>query len=370
MKAAIFRHSLYLPSERFIPAQALALKSTNVVMVARDPITHHVPGLLASTISDAGRDAVLRHTLLRDPKPLATLLREHEVEILHAHFGVEGMYSREAAKLLDVPHVTTLHGYDVSLSRRALAAAGKPSWLYYSALRRRHFGSGGTLVCVSEHVRRRALELGAPSEKLEVIGTGVDTRSISFSPLPDEPTVVHVARLVEKKGTSVLIAAFADVIKKVPDAKLRIIGSGPLLSELQAQVEHLELTNNVQFLGTKQHDEVLDEMAQARILCLPSVTAKSGDQEGLGQVLLEAGATGRPVVATRHGGIVDGVVHGETGLLVPERDEKALSAALVDLLNDASASARMGKSGRGLVQRDFDVFVQAKKIEALYGALR
>ncbi|BCW37361.1 hypothetical protein StoSoilA2_34170 [Arthrobacter sp. StoSoilA2] len=226
--------------------------------------------------------------------------------------------------------------------------------------------SADLLICVSRHIQRLAIELGANPENTTVIGTGVDTRKIQVSEIPDAPVILHVARLVEKKGTADLVSAFALVLKKIPEARLRIIGSGPLEEKLKAQVAQLALTDSVDFLGVQPHDRVLAELQGARLLCLPSITAASGDQEGLGQVILEAGATGRPVIATEHGGILDAVVNGETGLLVRERDVAGLAELLIAVLDDKELAARLGLSARGRVEREFDVQSQAQKVDAVY----
>ena len=370
LRTAIFRHTLYLPSEQFIPLQAAAL-SAEKLMVARDVI-ENVPDDMSAdhvSISSLGRSAVLRHTLAVDPQPLVDLLAGRRLQLLHAHFGVEGMYSISAARRLEIPHVTTLHGFDVSLTRRAFLASRRPAWIHFAVRRRATLTSGSTLVCVSKHVQTLALLHGAKPENTVVIGTGVDTTKLSVRPRVDRARVVHVARLVEKKGTRYLIESLALVARAVPDVELRIVGDGPLRHDLEQLVADLGLENRVSFLGALAHEQVLEEIRDASLLCLPSVTAASGDQEGLGQVILEAGAIGRPVVATQHGGIVDGVLDGESGILVPERNTSALAEALVSILESPAQAEKLGHAARRFVVRNFDVHSQAQKLERLYNQL-
>lgn len=366
IRVSIFRHTVYKPSEQFIPMQAQALKGSSVLVTARDPIIDPVSGLNSVSISDQGKRAVIGHTLFRDHRPLKRILESHSIEVLHAHFGVEGMYSLSAARSLAIPHITTLHGFDVTTSRVSLFKSKRPAWVYYSMLRSKFLSSESYFVCVSRHIQRLAIELGAEPDRTVVIGTGVDTERIKTSEVPEAPVVLHVARLVEKKGTADLINAFAQVVREIPEARLRIVGSGPLEAALRSQVDQLELTRHVDFLGVQPHDRVLEELEAAQVLCLPSVTASSGDQEGLGQVLLEAGATGRPVVATNHGGIVDAIVHGQNGLLVAERDVVSLTDSLLSVLKDRTLAVQLGSEARARVERHFDVHSQAKKVEALY----
>ena len=159
---------------------------------------------------------------------------------------------------------------------------------------------------MSQFIAQRALALGARAESIpDVVPTGVSVAEVTPTPLPDEPTVLHVARLVEKKGTEYLIRALPSLKKLVPEVKLRIVGQGPLRAQLEGLADSLGVGDIVEFLGARKHGQVLDEIANSRVLCLPSVTSRSGDAEGLGQVLLEAGALARPVVKSLSGGIVD-----------------------------------------------------------------
>lgn len=110
-------------------------------------------------------------------------------------------------------------------------------------------------------------------------------------------------------------------------------------------------------------------MQMAEVFCLPSRTAASGDSEGLGIVFNEASACALPVVATRHGGIPEAVLHGETGLLVPEGDAPALATALDAVLSDRSLGARLGHRGREYVRERFDARRQGARLETIYDAV-
>jgi len=311
----------------------------------------------------------MSYLLTRRSGHLVRTLRDREVRLLHAHFGVEGVYAVPTARALGVPLVTTLHGFDVSVTRRQLLASRKPSWVNYVTWRRSLFETGATFVCVSEHIQRCAIEWGYPAERTLTLPIGVDTDVITPVPLPQTPRIVHVARLVEKKGTTDLLHAFAAVRRAVPAAELVIIGDGPLREQLGALAKELGVAETVRFTGVRPHAEVLATVARSRALCLPSVTASNGDQEGLGMVLLEAAATGRPVVGTRHGGIPEAVVDDVTGYLVAERDPAALADRLVALLKDPDLCQRLGAGGRAFVEDRFDLSRQTAKLESLYGEL-
>jgi glycosyltransferase involved in cell wall biosynthesis len=285
---------------------------------------------------------------------------------VHAHFGVEGAVAQRPAKDVNMPLVTTLHGYDVTLSNSALLRSGSANWVRYAVARRRFLESAETLISVSRHIADRAIALGARDSALTILHTGVDLAPFTPVARPEEPSILHVGRLVEKKGATYLLAAFARVLRSVPEARLRIIGDGPLRARLEDQALGLGIRHAVAFEGTVSHETVIQAIRDSSVLCLPSVTATSGDQEGLGQVLLEASASARPVVATKHGGIVDAVVDGTTGYLVAERDPNALAEALVAILDSGHLAERLGAQGRAFVEQHFDANVQARKLAQIY----
>ncbi|MFV2107083.1 glycosyltransferase [Micromonospora sp. LOL_015] len=345
------------------------MRTYHPVFVGRDPALRVPAGADVVSLAPHGRLATMSYLLTRRSGHLVRTLRDREVRLLHAHFGVEGVFAVPTARALGVPLVTTLHGFDVSVTRRQLLASRKLSWVNYVTWRRSLFESGATFVCVSEHIQRRAIEWGYPAERTLMLPIGVDTEVVKPVPLPETPRIVHIARLVEKKGTADLLHAFAVVHRAVPTAELVIIGDGPLHGQLGALATELGVAETVRFLGVRPHAEVLATVAQSRVLCLPSVTAANGDQEGLGMALLEAAATNRPVVGTRHGGIPEAVVDGVTGYLVPERDPAALADRLVALLGDQDLCQRLGTGGRKMVEDRFDLSRQTAKLESLYREL-
>jgi glycosyltransferase involved in cell wall biosynthesis len=202
-----------------------------------------------------------------------------------------------------------------------------------------------------------------------VLPTGVDVAALAATPVPDVQRIVHVARLVEKKGTADLITAVHRLQRDLPDLRLDVLGDGPLRGDLERQVRELGLERHVTFAGATAHAGVLDAVRGAAVVAVPSVTARSGDTEGLPQAVLEAGALGRPVVATVHAGIPEAVDDGGTGLLVPERSPDELAAALRAVLTDHGAAERLGAAARVRVARDFSLTTQSARLRALYGRL-
>jgi glycosyltransferase involved in cell wall biosynthesis len=182
----------------------------------------------------------------------------------------------------------------------------------------------------------------------------------------EDPTILSVGRLVEKKGMEYLIKAFARIAGEVPEARLEIAGDGPLRPSLERLTSDCGLSARVTLRGSLPHRAVATSMQNASIVCQPSVTAADGDSEGLPTTVLEAVATAKPLIGTRHGGIPEVVVDGATGFLVPERDVPALANRLLLLLKNAELRKRMGEAGRRRIEEHFDLRKQSRRLEEIY----
>src|SRR5262249_45065491 len=158
-----------------------------------------------------------------------------------------------------------------------------PAWAHYALFRQKLAREGDLFVCASSFLRDRLLALGFPEARTIIHYLGVDCDAISVrDPSEETPTIVHVARLVEVKGTQYLIRAVATLPSKHPDLQLVIIGDGPLRRHLQSLVDALNLRRNVQFHGALPHAQVLGWIRRAAMVVVPSVKTSTGRVEGLG----------------------------------------------------------------------------------------
>jgi colanic acid/amylovoran biosynthesis glycosyltransferase len=310
--------------------------------------------------------ALSRFLLTSSPGAFVPLVREHRSELIHAHFSVDALYALPLARRLGCPLIVTLHGFDVTTTRKYLLRSGRPAWIRYALLQDTLKQSNACFICVSQFIYNVALRSGFPEKQLLLHYIGIDTTQFESYAPGASPRLVHVARLVPKKGTRFLIDAVAQVCRKFRDLSLDIIGDGMLRRNLEAQVQHLGIERNVRFHGTQPHTIVRELLRGATAFVLPSITAESGDAEGLGLVLLEASASGVPVIGTRHGGIPEVVRENESGLLVPEGDTNALADAIATIVSDAGLQARMGKVGRKVACDKFDIYKQSAELEAFY----
>lgn len=204
--------------------------------------------------------------------------------------------------------------------------------------------------------------IGVPASRVTYIPNGVNTEFFCPAPVPTRsPEIVCVARMVPDKDHITLLEAFARVLLVEPQARLHLVGDGPLADAVRKRADRPDCLGRV--LLHPGSTDLRPLLHQARVFALASVS------EGLPNVLLEAMSCALPIVATRVGGIPDLVSHEQSGLLVPPREPAALAAALVRLLGDPEASADMGTAGRTHVLRHHGYETMVTRHEDVYSKL-
>jgi glycosyltransferase involved in cell wall biosynthesis len=376
-KVTVFRADLLAISETFIKEQVLSLSRWQPLLAG----FRRVGGL---DLSD------LNCRLLRawGPKSLSlraiSLFREFGLyppglrwqfercsgSLVHVHFATDLIAAWPALRGLRVPIVATLHGFDINIHAEFWQQFGRAHRLYPQRLLRVATHPRVHFIAVSEAIRRRAIEYGIPSDKISVKYIGVDVARFkpSGQPLPTRNRrVLYVGRMVEKKGADLLIRAFARVRDSIPETELVMIGDGPLLEGNKRLAQALNVP--VTFLGSMSHDAIKAQMNEARVVCAPSVTAANGDAEGFCIVILEAMASGVPVISSARGGASEGISHGLTGWCFPEHDIDAMVAHLTQSLTDDALISRMGRAARADVEARFDLRKCTAALEDLYDQL-
>ena len=302
-----------------------------------------------------------------DRVPEALYAHAHgDYDIIYCHFGHIGMRGDVLRELggLRGKLVTVFHGYDMSTFLKE-----RGDRVYDGLLER-----GDLFLPISDHWRQRLIGLGADPSKIVVHHMGVDLSRFAFAPrtrAPGEPTnVLQIARLVEKKGLRYGIEAVAKVTRERPGSiTYNIVGDGPERPELEALVARLGVGDSVVFHGWKRQDEIVGFLDRAHLLLCPSVTAASGDMEGIPVALMEAMAQGLPVLTTRHSGIPELVEDGVSGYLVEERDAEALADRLVQLIDHPEQWPILGEAGRKRVVDEFDVDALNLRLTQLFREL-
>jgi len=261
----------------------------------------------------------------------------------------------------NAPVVSTFHGYDVT---EYVTSHGTSC---YARLLER----GDLFLPVSSYFRERLIELGAPPERTFVHHMGVD---VSRFDVRSERTAVEgplriltIGRMMEKKGIEYALRAVAAALREGVSLIYAIIGDCPHRPELEMISAQLDIANTVRFVGRTDRDGVIRHLSENDALLAPSVTARNGGMEGIPVVIMEAMATGLAVVSSRHSGIPEIVIHGETGLLADERDYVTLGAPLVALDRNPAERERLGDNGRRLVEAEFELEKLNDTIVAHYG---
>ncbi|HEV2139112.1 MAG TPA: glycosyltransferase family 4 protein [Nitrososphaerales archaeon] len=230
------------------------------------------------------------------------------------------------------------------------------------------------LISISMYVENRLANFtGIRTNMIETVYNGIDTAR--FEPsirgdwlrqrlgVEDDFVILYVGRLAWNKGLQYLIEGMHEIRKEIPNSKLLVIGRGRLEAVLREQVEASGLAEVIKFLGT-----VPDEILPRYYACSDVVVAPS-IFEPFGLVPLEAMSMRKPVVACSVGGIPEAVHDGQTGLLVPPKDSKAIADAVVSLRNDPVLGERLGSNGRRLVEEQFTLSAMAAKTRQCYGRL-
>lgn len=354
-------------SETFIRAQAQRLPADVTVVEGVTP-AQIAPDLFARAQPNGSLsrrfNRLLEVVTRQKGKPLHTqayvhVLRKAKVAAVLAQYGPTGVRVLDACLEAGVPLVVHFHGYDIT--RKDILEK-------YDEAYKRMFESAAGIIAVSTIMREQLIARGAAPEKVYYSPCGVDCEVFEpVTPSEAPPTFVTVGRFVEKKAPHLAILAFAEVLKQHPEARLRMIGDGDLLGVCRDLVSGLKLEHAVTFLGAQPHDVVRKEMAGARAFVQHSVQAASGDCEGTPVAVLEAGASGLPVVATRHAGIADVVLHGETGFLVEERDVEGMAAHMATLVGQPALADEMGRAGHARVKTHFSM---ERNVERLWGAIQ
>jgi glycosyltransferase involved in cell wall biosynthesis len=365
--AVIFRIQLLPRSETFIARQAEAMKLFQPYFVGWRRVDGlELPEDSSWTVDDGSLQGRLRELRFRYSGPSSNEIdrfKSRSPRLVYAHFALDGFAAMQLAEQLAVPLVTALHGYDVTMSDEAIGATrlGRE----YLKGRARLQQNGALFLACSAYVRARAIERGYPAERTIVHYIGVDVEQFKPPTLRmREPIVLFVGRLVEKKGCRRLIEAMAEVQRRYPSAELMVIGDGLLRQECEGLAA--TMLTRYRFMGAQPADAVKKWMSRSAVFCVPSEVASSGDAEGFGIVFIEAQAMGLPVVSTRSGGIPEAVDDGHTGLLVEERDQGALAAAILKLLEDDELWLRFSVAGRKRVVDEFNLAHQTEDLERIF----
>jgi colanic acid/amylovoran biosynthesis glycosyltransferase len=292
---------------------------------------------------------------------LEAIMQRRHPDLLHVYFGHMGVHLLPFIQRWPHPALVSFHGMDVQ-SRQ-----NEPNYL--SQLKQLLRALPLVLVR-SQSLQQRLVELGCEPAKIRVNRTGIPLGHFPFvqrtPPAGNAWRIVQACRLIDKKGVDVALTAFAKFHKQHPAARYTIAGDGPLRPRLESLARELGVADAVTFLGFVSEAELKRLYSEAHLFVHPSQMTPDQNQEGIPNSMLEAMATGLPVVATRHGGIPEAVRDGVTGLLSAERDAEALAENLTKLTQAPARWLGMGCAASEDVRMNFEQRAQIAKLESFY----
>jgi len=282
-------------------------------------------------------------------------LQENRIDVVLSNYGISAAHLSPVCVEAGVPLLVIFHGHDATSKKLLHEYKDKYQTLFRQA---------ASIIVVSNDMGKRIIAMGASPAKVQVVPCGVDLEKFKPRNERKERMFLAVGRFVAKKGPLNTINAFHSVWKEHPDVRLVMVGGHKGLYEASAKlVADLGMQEAVNFPGILKQEEISMLMGKALGFVQHSVTALNGDMEGTPVSIMEAGASGLPIVSTLHGGIRDAVVHGKTGYLVEEGDVTGMAKYMMELLNDTPKAAAMGEASRLHIEGNYD---QRKQIGKLY----
>jgi sugar transferase (PEP-CTERM/EpsH1 system associated) len=289
------------------------------------------------------------------PFKLRHLIQEKKIDIVHTHNSTPWLYAGAALKMTRGRHLVHTKHSNLSMSQHRLLSAER----FLAKMTDCIIADAGV---VAEFMKEKQ---AIPAEKIKLVYNGIDTQRF-IKPMAGEPdrsipTIGIVARLVSVKDHRTLMNAFKLVGKRLPDARLLIIGDGPLKEELLTYARQEGLNGKVEFTGARR--DIPQLLRQMDVFVLSSL------DEGMSITLLEAMASGLPVVATKVGGNPEIIIDGHTGFLVPAKAPEEMADKITLLLTDKKLAAAFGENGRKRVADYFSIETMARDYESVYNAI-
>lgn len=300
----------------------------------------------------------------------AFALIKDKAKLVHAHFGPAGYGFLKLKNIFKLPLITSFYGYDLSV----LSHQNNEWRARYEKL----FRQGDCFLVEGPHMKMCLMELGCPEEKITVQHLGIDLDRTKFVPRKLEENgqirILIAAAFREKKGIPYAVEAFAKVREKCDNLRLTIIGDSrgnpqeeKEKEKILAAINKYHLDSCVKMMGYQPYTAFLRELGNHHIFLSPSVHASNGDIEGGVPVsIIEASASGMPILSTTHCDIPEVVVDGESGYLVPERNVDALTEKLEFLISNSDLWEYIGQKGRQHIEKNYNITGTVQRLEEIY----
>jgi len=270
-------------------------------------------------------------------------LKKHNIDVVLAEYGTHAQRILPVIKKAGLPLVVHFHGYDASVE---------------SVIKRHNhykevFEYASKVIAVSKVMQEKLKSLGCPEDKLVYNVYGSQPEFHQVTPTYSKKQLIAIGRFTDKKAPYYTLMAFAQIAKNHPDASLIMAGDGVLLNMCQNLARHLEIEKQVLFPGVITPETYRELLSESLAFVQHSITAANGDMEGTPLAVLEAGAAGLPVISTKHAGIPDVIVDGNTGLVCGAHHVATMATLMDMLLSDVEKAKMMGAAGKVHIEKNF-----------------
>jgi len=277
---------------------------------------------------------------------LEEFFEEESIDVILAEYGMTGADITPLAKRHNIPLVVHFHGHD-AYNRDYLKA--------YESRFEAMFEYAMTIISVSKSMTEQLLKLGAKSEQIQLNPYGPRDHFFELKPNHRKLQLIAIGRFVDMKAPYITLAAFNQALETCPDARLIMVGDGDLRQACINLAEGWGILDRVEFPGALTHEHTRKLLEESRAFVQHSVQEKNGVCEGTPVAILEAGASALPVIATRHAGISQAVIHESTGLLVEERDLQGMAQHMAQILKNKNLARELGQGARKHIQENFSI---------------
>ena len=313
-------------------------------------------------IKNVSRSVFGQDHAFSDSRVLARYLTANNIDVVLAEYGSTAVEVMEACRLADVKLVAHFHGWDAYADEMLNTYQNDYQQLFRQA---------AAIIAVSRHMQQQLIKLGCAQDKITVnpCGADIDASLERTGQTEQIRSFILVGRLTPKKAPLVSLKAFHRIVKQQPEARLHIVGDGPLKAELDSYIAEHDLGEFVIFHGAQDHDYVIRQLQQSDCFLQHSVVAPNGDHEGTPVSVLEAMLLGLPTIATRHAGINDVITHQQTGFMVNEHDIDDMTAQMQFVMDNPETAFAVGQNARQHIMDNHTAAINIANIDALLAGL-
>ncbi len=292
-------------------------------------------------------------------------LKEYKIDLIHTHYLVDAIFFSKLTKMFSIPKICSTYGYDVTSFPNHL-------WGIPKLFIKNIFKEYSYFLAMSEDMKNDLLKLGCPDYKIIIHYYGTDIKRFFFQnrdyEINGKIKILTVGTVEEKKAQHLVIEALSKLNKQIRDFEYHIIGSGEYLKICKQKVVEFGLSDKVIFHGYIPYydNKLVNFYQEADLFILPSITLKDYDKEGIPGTIVEAMASGLPIISTYHAGIPSIIENGKEGLLVKERDVDALANAISKLIEDKELRNTLGMNAQQKAIKELDLYKGTEQLEKIY----